>query len=439
MRFRLWKKDSDQPEDDGATHGPLAWTQAARRLKPIYRQTGLSPLHFNHSFGVLYQYAFSGAAGWNREDWHPLRRGILLLSESSLRQSRGRRFGQFREAEDQARAAKVSRFAMVAALTTEQIVMKMVADAAKNWRHMAATLEAGEWRVTPNQRAELGLVVVNSLFDDVCAEWLGRYEIARNEMFAYINGRRGEFVELIDLASKDVGVAVPKEVVEVWPAGTGPGGAGAGGKVEAPGGEASAAVADKAPAEGAAAEVADKAPAAKAAVAGGESAGAGSGTAATGGEAARPAMEFEVVQAGVEATVDEAAAERPAPKRTPRKNAAGWRWVDRVRAGVEEGSITVNDGYLHRIWDGAAFLIVPDCFRDHCEAEGIRTKTARNQVTKLNLHLRTRSSDRGPPNIRQAVLRDGKRERHVGGLVFENGKLFWGDDEPPGSEVLELR
>ena len=107
--------------------------------------------------------------------------------------------------------------------------------------------------------------------------------------------------------------------------------------------------------------------------------------------------------------------------------AAGWRWVNWVRAGLRDGSIAVNEasGWLHNI-AGEAYVVVPDGFEAVAAQEGVTAATVKNRVARLGRH-RERSTRSGAANTFRAELQDGRR---VDGMVFP-GDLIWEADAPP--------
>ncbi|MCY3812374.1 MAG: hypothetical protein OXH15_11315 [Gammaproteobacteria bacterium] len=107
--------------------------------------------------------------------------------------------------------------------------------------------------------------------------------------------------------------------------------------------------------------------------------------------------------------------------------AAGWRWVNWVRAGLADGSIAVNaaSGWLHNI-AGEAYVVVPEGFEAFAALEGVAVGTLRNRVVRLGRH-RERSTRSGAANTFRAELPDGRR---VDGMVFP-GELIWEADAPP--------
>ena len=107
--------------------------------------------------------------------------------------------------------------------------------------------------------------------------------------------------------------------------------------------------------------------------------------------------------------------------------AAGWRWVNWVRAGLRDGSVAVNaaSGWLYNI-AGEAYVVVPDGFEAVAAQEGVAAATVKNRVARLGRH-RERSTRSGAANTFRAELPDGRR---VDGMVFP-GDLIWEADAPP--------
>ena len=106
---------------------------------------------------------------------------------------------------------------------------------------------------------------------------------------------------------------------------------------------------------------------------------------------------------------------------------AGWRWINRVRTGLSNGTIAPNaaGGWLHNIAE-EVYVVLPDCFEAFAAPEQVDAKTVRNRVVRLGRH-RERSSPSGTANTFRAELTDGRR---VEGMVFP-GDLIWEDDPPP--------
>ena len=124
------------------------------------------------------------------------------------------------------------------------------------------------------------------------------------------------------------------------------------------------------------------------------------------------------------------AAEKPAEAASAEAiggEAAGWRWVNWVRAGLRDGSIVANaaSGWLHNI-AGEAYVVVPDGFEAVAAQDGVSATTVKNRVARLGRH-RERSTRSGAANTFRAELPDGRR---VDGMVFP-GDLIWESEPPP--------
>ena len=116
----------------------------------------------------------------------------------------------------------------------------------------------------------------------------------------------------------------------------------------------------------------------------------------------------------------------PAADAAGGSRAKGWSWFEWVREQVGSGAVAANadGGWLHRIGDDA-YVVVPDCFREHAALEGVGPKTVKNRVARLGRH-RSRLSGVGQADRFPAVLGDGRK---VQGMLFP-GELLWGDGEP---------
>lgn len=101
--------------------------------------------------------------------------------------------------------------------------------------------------------------------------------------------------------------------------------------------------------------------------------------------------------------------------------AAGWRWVNWVGAGLRDGLIAINaaSGWLLNV-AGEAYVVVPDAFEALAEQESVAAGTVKNRVARLGRH-RERSTRSGDANTFRAELPDGRR---VNGMVFP-GELIW--------------
>lgn len=116
---------------------------------------------------------------------------------------------------------------------------------------------------------------------------------------------------------------------------------------------------------------------------------------------------------------------KPVVKNTKDKNKeakepVGWKFIYWVRKKIKDGVISISDetSFVQILDDGGLFLVIPDAFEayeDECE---IPVNKAKNQVTRLNLHIVKENGN----NIFITKTKLGAKRR---GLIFKDKALFF--------------
>ena len=392
------------PERKSSPTPPFS-ADETKRIDAVWRLTALPRDEFDVTYGGVFGRAWSYGSACRGLDWEAVKAEILNGVTAALRARQARIVPRFAAAEDSGRLQEVMSFALAVSVVAELLGRVAAQCTARSWRPWAEPLPADaalERTATPDA---FGWILMPYLAGEAGQAWLAQEPVARREMAAYFSAGPSELRDIVDAAAAAMSVARGEASVDEIAKNGRPepekGGSGVGnGPLRSPGiekrGESPA---DFAPEAGETVENVEKA-------------------------------ESEAVEAAPagEEEVSGRVAERP-PIGT---DAAGWRWINWVRRGLDEGSVPLNEGWLYNV-DGDAFMVVPYCFARYCEETALEWKTVKNQVTRLRKH-RPRVHESRAASLHKAVLPGAPKRKQTAGLLFP-GDLFWDDEEPPRSEA----
>jgi len=342
------------------------------RIEALWRLTALPRAEFDATYGAMLGGFWRYAASARGEAWAALKRETLVCAVAALRARQARVLPRFAAAEDAARLAEVMSFALAACVVAERFTAVAGRVIAPDWRALTDDIPESAAPVGEAPPRPFGALLLARLAGEAGPGWLGQEPAALRALAAYFGEGPSELRTIAEEAERRIGLTLNRE-----PA------------VPAP---------DPPSAEETAAD-----------------------------RPAAPQPQLTTVEL------------EPAPERTSPPviggEGAGWEWINWVRAGLRDSSVTVNakGAWLHNI-AGEAYVVAPACFEAFAAGRNLAPATVRNRVVRLGRH-RSRTSRSGAANRFRAVLADGSR---VEGMVFP-GELIWDDDPPPRGNAELVR
>jgi len=334
------------------------------RIEALWRLTALPRAEVDATYGAMLGGFWRYAASARGEAWAALRRESLACAVAALRARQARVLPRFAAAEDAARLAEMMSFALAACVVAERFAVVAGRATAPGWRPLTDDVPESAVIGGTTPPRPFGTLLLARLVGEAGLGWLGQEPDALRALATYFSDGPSELRAIAEEAERRIGLALDR-----------------GPAISAP---------NVPPAEEAVADRPDT-PQPQAATAEPE----------------------------------------PVPGQTPPPTiggeGAGWEWINWVRTGLRDGSVTVNaeDAWLHNI-AGEAYVVTPASFEAFAAGRELAPATVRNRVVRLGRH-RSRASRSGAANLFRAVLADGNR---VEGMVFP-GELIWDDDPPP--------